>query len=246
MPCEFVSPILHGAEGVENLCRFMEWMNAIGATVDNSCGVHITVGIESVIGSREAGKVSEFVRKLAHIAQWHAMSLYGQTGTGRHLSRYSHTLAADVERHMRLIVKTSSVADKEAAAAACGRGMVSFQKAFRMRGAEYVGAVEFRVFAGTTSLQKVLHHLATVLGLCRRASQVQCLGAFRKNKLQAKRTRTAESALHFLHDYLGWNGSARPVALGMFGRLHSEFPTCRGEALRLCGKFDERYPDARL
>ena len=42
MPCEFVSPILYGAEGVESLCRFMEWMSAIGATVDNSCGVHIT------------------------------------------------------------------------------------------------------------------------------------------------------------------------------------------------------------
>ena len=72
--------------------------------------------------------MSEFVRKLAHIAQWHAMSLYGQTGTGRHLSRYSHTLAAEVERHMRKIVNTSSVADKEAAAAACGRGMLNFQK----------------------------------------------------------------------------------------------------------------------
>src|SRR5678815_447077 len=45
IPCEFVSPILYGAEGVESLCRFVEWMNAIGATVDTSCGVHITVGI---------------------------------------------------------------------------------------------------------------------------------------------------------------------------------------------------------
>ena len=246
MPCEFVSPILHGEAGVENLCHFVEWMNALGATVDNSCGVHITVGIESVIGSREAGKVSDFVRKLAHIAQWHAMSLYGQTGTGRHLSRYSHTLAADVERHMRKIVNTSSVADKEAAAAACGRGMLNFQKAFRIRGDEYVGAVEFRVFAGTTSLVKVLHHLATVLGLCRRAAQVQCLGAFRKNKLQAKRTATAESAVHFLWDYLGWTGGARPCALGLFGRLHREFPSHGPEALRLCRKFDERYPEARL
>ena len=34
VPCEFVSPILHGVEGIENLCRFMEWINAIGATVD--------------------------------------------------------------------------------------------------------------------------------------------------------------------------------------------------------------------
>jgi len=246
MPCEFVSPILHGEAGVENLCQFVEWMIAVGAKVDGSCGCHITVGVESVIGSAQPEKVSEFVRKLAHIAQWHAMSLYGQTGTGRHLNRYSHTLAADVARHLRSIVNTSSVADKEAAAAACGRGMLNIQKSFRMRGGEYVGAVEFRVFAGTTSLTKILHHLATVLGLCRRAHQVQCLGAFRKNKLQTKRTQTAASALHFLHDYLGWNGSARPVALGMFGRLHSEFPACRDEALRLCGKFDERYPDARL
>jgi len=244
--CEFVSPILHGETGVENLCQFVEWMLAVGANVDTSCGCHITVGIESVIGSAQPEKVSEFVRKLAHIAQWHAMSLYGQTGTGRHLSRYSHTLAADVERHMRKIVNTSSVADKEAAAAACGRGMLNFQKAFRMRGAEYVGAVEFRVFAGTTSLVKVLHHLATVLGLCRRAAQVQCLGAFRKNKLQAKRTQTAESAVQFLWDYLGWTGGARPCALGLFGRLHGEFPSYGHEALRLCRKFDERYPEARL
>ena len=246
MACEFVSPILHGEAGVENLCQFVEWMLAVGAKVDISCGVHITVGIESVIGTSDAGKVSEFVRKLAHIAQWHAMSLYGQTGTGRHLNRYSHTLAADVERHMRKIVNTSNVADKEAAAAACGRGMLNVQKAFRMGVGGYVGAVEFRVFAGTTSLTKILHHLATVLGLCRRASQVQCLGAFRKNKLQVKRTQTADSAVKFLWDYLGWSGTARPVALGMFGRLHTEFPACRDEALRLCGKFDERYPDARL
>ena len=126
--CEFVSPILHGEAGVENLCQFVEWMLAVGAKVDTSCGCHITVGVESVIGSAQPEKVSEFVRKLAHIAQWHAMSLYGQTGTGRHLNRYSHTLAADVERHMRKIVNTSSVADKEAAAAACGRGMLNMQK----------------------------------------------------------------------------------------------------------------------
>jgi len=86
------------------------------------------VGIESVIGSSDAGKVSEFVRKLAHIAQWHARSLYGQTGSGRHLNRYSHTLAADVAKHTRTIVATSSVTDKERAAVACGRGMVNFQK----------------------------------------------------------------------------------------------------------------------
>ena len=60
--CEFVSPILHGEVGVENLCQFVEWMLAVGAKADASCGCHITVGIESVIGTSESGKVSEFVR----------------------------------------------------------------------------------------------------------------------------------------------------------------------------------------
>ena len=34
--------------------------------------------------------------------------------------------------------------------------------------------------------------------------------------------------------------------LGLFGRLHREFPSYGPEALRLCRKFDERYPEARL
>ena len=118
--------------------------------------------------------------------------------------------------------------------------MENFQKVFT------AGVIEFRVFAGTTSLNKILHHLATVLGLCRRASEVQCLGAFKKNKLQTKRTATAVSAIEFLWDYLGWNGSNRPVALGVFGPLHQRLETFKAEAMRLSRKFDERYPDASL
>jgi hypothetical protein len=68
IPCEFVSPILHGERGVEHLIGFVEWLNAIGATVDRSCGCHITVGIESIIGTSDTKAVSEFIRKLAHIA----------------------------------------------------------------------------------------------------------------------------------------------------------------------------------
>lgn len=124
--------------------------------------------------------------------------------------------------------------------------MENFQKIFRSNASGYAGAIEFRVFAGTVSQNKILHHLATVLGLCRRASEVRCLGAFRKNKLQTKRTASAVSAVEFLWDYLGWNGSNRPAALGVFGPLHQRLETLKAEAMRLCRKFDERYPDASL
>jgi len=239
-PCEFVSPILHGDDGVARLCDFVGWMNQIGARVNDSCGCHVTVSVDSVIGTNDIQARADFARKLAHIAQWHARAIYGQTGTGRHLNHYSHTFASDVATLVKRMQNASDVHAKNQAATACGRGMINFRKLMSH------GLVEFRAFAGTVNLAKVQHHVGTALGLCRRAHEVQCLGAFRKNKLQQARTRSAEDAVKFLWDYLGWTGSKRPAALGLFGRLHADFATHSREALRLCRQFDARYPDANL
>jgi hypothetical protein len=238
--CEFVSPILQGSGGVEHLLQFVEWANAIGAGVNASCGCHITVGVKSIIGTDDPQAMSEYARKLAHIARWHAMSLYGQTGTGRHLNQYSRTLGDEVGTLVKRMESVSNPRGKADAAERCGRGMVNFKKLFSH------GVIEFRVFAGTLNRHKLMHHLATVLGLCRRAAEVECLGAFSKNKAQAKRTATAKDALRFLWDSLGWTGSKRPVALGLVGPLHSEFRTYRQVAERMCLQFDSRFPAANL
>jgi hypothetical protein len=238
--CEFVSPILMGGGGVEHLLQFVEWAKAIGANVNGSCGCHITVGVASIIGTDDPQAMSEYGRKLAHIARWHAMGLYGQTGTGRHLNRYSHALGDEVGTLVRQMETRSNPSCKSMAARQCGRGMINFQKLFTH------GVIEFRVFAGTLNRHKLLHHLATVLGLCRRAADVECLGSFAKNKSQAKRTATAKDALRFLWDYLGWTGSKRPVALGLVGPLHSEFKHYRKIADRMCRRFDSRFPFANL
>lgn len=238
--CEFVSPVLQGDEGVGKLLEFAEWARAIGARVNGTCGCHITVGVKSVIGTDDPQAMGVFARKLAHVARWHALSLYGQTGTGRHLNCYSHALDDDVGRLMRRVERAQAVDAKAQNARRCGRGMVNFQKLFSH------GVVEFRVFAGTLNRQKLLHHLATVLGLCRRAAEVECLGGFRRNKAQEKRTGTALQALLFLWDFLGWNGGRRPVALGLFGPLHAEFAAYRTTAARMCSRFDARYPNPNL
>ena len=238
--CEFVSPILQGSDGVQCLTDFVEWARSIGATVNATCGCHITVGVASIIGTDDPQALGEFARKLAHVARWHAMSLYGQTGTGRHLNHYSHTLGDDVGTLARRMERRTRLQDKADAAQRCGRGMVNFRKLFTH------GVIEFRVFAGTLNRQKLLHHLATVLGLCRRAAEVRCLGGFQKNKAQVKRTSTARDALRFLWDYLGWTGSKRPVALGLFGPLHGEFRSYRRVAERMCRRFDARFPFANL
>ena len=240
LPCEFVSPILHGSDGVTHLIDFIKWAKAIGANVNGSCGVHITVGVKSIIGTDDPQAMSEYARKLAHIVKWHATALYGQTGTGRHLNRFSHTLSDHVGSLVRQMERNSNPERKALAATRCGRGMINFQKLFTH------GVIEFRVFAGSLNQSKVLHHLATVLGLCRRAAEIECLGSFGKNKAQAKRTATAKDALRFLWDYLGWTGSKRPVALGLVGPLHTEFKHYRKIADRMCRRFDARFPYANL
>jgi len=185
MACEFVSPIFQGSNALDALAEFTQFLDQIGARVNDSCGVHITVGVNSIIGSTSTEARAEFVRKLAHLARWHAKAVYGQTGTDRHLNTsYAAPLQDDVELHVRQMVAAPDFLKSEAANR-CGRGMVNFKKLFSH------GLIEFRAFAGTTNFLKLEHHIATVLGLCRRAAEVQCLGGFKKNKLQQASTLTA-------------------------------------------------------
>lgn len=68
---------LQGRRGIQCVLEFLDWAKAIGATVDASCGCHITVGVESIVGTNDPQAMSEFARNLAHITRWHAVSLYG-------------------------------------------------------------------------------------------------------------------------------------------------------------------------
>ncbi len=65
-------------------------------------------------------------------------------------------------------------------------------------------SARFQVVAGTLNRHKRMHHLAAVLGLCRRAADIECLGAFSKNKAQEKRTAT---------DAASCSGASMTVAL---------------------------------
>ncbi len=245
-PCEFVSPILHGEAGVAALRKMIEFIRGIGGKVNDSCGCHITVGIGSIIGVNDPTphQIAEFCQRVAHIAQSNAWAIFAQTGTGRHVNSFSHALSDEVggllkqmKRHAADGVRVSSLAYS------CGRGMVNFQKAFTH------GCIEFRAFAGTLNESKVLHHLATVLGLCRRAATVQRFGRFnRKATKKHSRVANAVEALRRMWRLLGWVDSVpnRDCALGMFGALHSEFGAYRAVAVEMAQQFESRFPAANL
>jgi hypothetical protein len=243
--CEFVSPVLCGEEGLEKLREFIRFAIRIGAKINSSCGLHVTVGIRSVIGTTETAAVAEFVQKLAHITQHNAWAIYAQTGTDRHLNDYSATFTLEVEQLVRQM-KRCDAAKALALAQRCGRKrIVNFLKAFRGEDS----AIEFRAFAGTLDEARILHHLATALGLMRRAATVQTFGRFdRKATRKHSNVNSAVEAVRRMWRVLGWVDSVpgRDCALGLFGPLHSEFGSYRKAALKMAEAFEQRFPAANL
>ena len=118
--------------------------------------------------------------------------------------------------------------------------MVNFQKAYKT-GSE---AVEFRAFAATTNIAKVMHHLATCFGIVRKAAHVDRVPSY---KLDSRMTlESATEALERMWHLLGWHTSSKTIELayGLFGQLYAKREIIFAEARRMAVKFETNYPAA--
>src|SRR5262249_47486717 len=64
MAVEIVSPVLRGIEGLRQVEKVAEILTAAGAKVNSTCGVHVHVGAQSILGDSisSSNKVAEWVR----------------------------------------------------------------------------------------------------------------------------------------------------------------------------------------
>ena len=240
--CEFVSPILSGEAGVQNMLAMVAFIKLIGGKVNTTCGCHITIGTASVIGTNDTKAVTAFCKKVATVAQHNAWAIFAQTAPGRHTNRYSKAFSSDVGE---LMEKAAAATDSYIArknTIACGRGMVNFQKALRS-----TSLIEFRAFAGTLNATRLSHHLATVLAIVRRAQTAQVLGSFKRSAKHSK-AKTATDAVCRMWRVMGWVNPAegREVALGIFGSLKTNFPAMGEVALANAANFEVAFPSANL
>jgi hypothetical protein len=228
--CEFKTPVLKGEDGVRFLKEMVSFLNAIGAKVNRSCGLHVTLGVDSITGSSAEADRLRFAGKLINFVNNHEWAIYAQTGADRFANNYSHRLPEHAAQVAKSLMKGG-----EAIRGAIGRGIVNINKLNE-------GRVEFRAFAGTLNADKVLHHLATALGLARLAQTRQMVPSFKRSLKKHKATNATE-ALQRMYRTLGWLNAtkSRSEALGMFGSLHTEFRSYRKTALRMAEKFQERF-----
>jgi hypothetical protein len=157
--CEFVSPVLKGEEGLQNVIDFVAWMNEQGCKVNSSCGIHIHVGVSSI--TSDAALAFNTVGKLVEAAKKYENGIYAQTGTARQAGGWCRRLTSEDKLNVDKAKRARTASDKRAELGGIGRyKVINLNNLFNNK-----NTAEFRAFAGTLNISKVLCHLATVFAL---------------------------------------------------------------------------------
>lgn len=149
--CEFVSPILDGADGVEQLAAAVAEIKARGGQVNLSCGIHVHVDFDK--------RDTAAVRKLTRLVANHEKALYAVTGTRSreqgHGSRYGTNWCKSIKAY-----------------GSAGRAIraASRDRYHLLNLATTKPTVEFRVFGSSLNAVKIAAWVRLCVGLVERAT----------------------------------------------------------------------------
>ena len=149
--CEFVSPVLKGAEGLRQLVEVVAEIKRRGGQVNTSCGLHVHVGFDK--GNTPA------VGRLISLVSNHEKALYAVTGTKSREqgvgSRYRTCWCKSVKQY----------GNKTAAAIAASRDRYHILNL----NTGCKPTVEFRVFGASLNVDKVSAYVRLCVGLTEKA-----------------------------------------------------------------------------
>ena len=80
---EFISPVLYGSEGINNVCEVMDILKRKGFFVDQSCGIHIHVGLKGIVGNNKVDDQVSFLSRLVKSMFNYQGSFFGSCGEVR-------------------------------------------------------------------------------------------------------------------------------------------------------------------
>jgi hypothetical protein len=224
---EVVSPILKGTDGLDQIVFVLNWLKQHGAKVNQSTGLHVHVGFPR-------GDEKALAAVVACVANYEK-ALYASTGThARETGSYCRPIQTDGVYQSRFRDGT--------------RGDRQYIDRYKLLNVTNVlggskPTIEFRVFAGSLNVKKVISYVRICLGLVERATTLK-----RKAKWIAKKPvetsplnrkgGEGQTAMCRLFYGLGWTkGQAKAV----YGNLACEAVTLeqgKKELMRLAKKYD--------
>ena len=216
-PCEFVSPVFKGTEGIKQLLVDLAKIRAMGARINQSCGLHIHVGFDK--SNVEASA------KLATLVANFEKAIYATTGTknrerGRWcggVNRYGNAMQAILASQRNRYHVCNFGTDKP--------------------------TVEFRAFGATLNAAKLVGYVRMCVGLVERALTAKRVTDWTaKTPVESSpihRSGEGQTAVTRLFYQLGWTKGRQPHTHGDLS--DAGIPSIqRGkrEMMRLARKYD--------
>ena len=226
---ELVSPVLKGQAGVENILAFNDFLRDLPSRVNNSCGMHVHIGIDSVLGrNASSAKVINFITKVAHLSYRWQDALYAQCGSRRDRNHY----CGRINDESSWVVNVRNGHDKPDSAKDRHQNHLSHLERYapiNMQNMNGKGTLEFRAFAGTLNKAKILHHLWSVYSIVHNAKRNIRRKAVRWSQKSAGQGR---ESLKWFNHHLGRN-----YFLPVF---RDNFVNMRRVAERMAEQYDAR------
>lgn len=228
-PCEFVSPKLRGPEGLAQVERAIDAINAHGAKVNETCGLHITI---------EWNGDAMALARLISLVGNHERAIFASTGTRR--------------REQTIYTKRiKQYGDKDRAKQRCEADRYHLLNLTHL--ARGRNRIEFRAFAGTLNKTKVLGYLMMCLGLVELAlNTTRCADWDYEKKVGTKScwdrpgAGDGETELNRLFYRLGWTkgwykGQLRNKVFGQIaeGGATPDWKAIKAKLLELARKYDD-------
>jgi hypothetical protein len=149
--CEFVSPVLRGADGLRQLCEVITKIKEMGGQVNASCGLHVHVGYDQ--GNTPA------VRRLLNLVANHEKALYAVTGTR---SRERGEGSRHGTNWCKSVKQYGNAARAERFASSDRYHLLNLATGGKP-------TVEFRVFGSSLNAAKAAAYVRLCIGLCQKS-----------------------------------------------------------------------------
>jgi hypothetical protein len=236
---EVVSPILSGAAGLAQVYEACLHLNAIGARVNYTCGLHVHVGIP-----RDQSFDGSALRRLGiHVANVEK-ALYASTGTrAREQAAYAGRICYSKPiRDAFRVLKRVREEGLYTVAAEMGSDKYRALNVNNLR-PEGKHTVEFRCFAGTTSAVKITAYAMLCMGLVEFSHASKVAQPYDPKPTAGKSSRYQGGeglvAVNRLLMHLGWiAGYKRPKKYGVPAGSEGLLAGAMKELRRLAARYD--------
>lgn len=222
---EIVSPVLSGVDGLAQVERMVATLNAMGAKVNTSTGFHVHVGW--------TGDAAQ-LRRLVNFVAFHERALFASTGTtSREHNTYCGAIRAAYSNVSAALTTTTDIA-----AIAANQDRYRVLNLKNLTKAPGRRTVEFRVFAGTLNIVKILGYIQLCLGIVQKAHE-------NPRKPLAWGTAPANAnvgvgtwAMRILLQHLHWRDKVRPGRHSAGVINVARLPEVKKQLLKLARKYD--------